>query len=186
MVQLLLALATSLGMDFFNKNQGGGVSFHHFFSMDFGREGTGVWKSHPSRRGFCGSFGCYDSHGWLACCGPCPSRVSKCGKKSIGFDPGIYWCRWKKRWCFQDWTQIFFQKRYLLKEILSSGSIAGFYRLPQTPEVDDFDQRNGSSNHLRHLAISSYRRWRFDELHVLYRMDWWILIFDIFWLHIYI
>ena len=101
--------------------------------------------------------------------------------------PGYIGVGEKKRWCFRIETQIFFKKEISLKKKgLGSivGSIAGC-RLPQTPEVDDFDQRNGSSNHLRHLAISSYRRWRFDELHVLYRIDWWILIFDIF-LTIYI
>lgn len=188
MVQLPLALAMSLGM---GSTQNWCVSIIFSWNQKEGRElGKGVLASKnstlllpktSSRPGFCASFGCYDSPGWPACCGPCRSPVSKCFEEAFSTSlnvekpqswPRIYWCRWVESWMFQDWTDFFLNERYLLKE-KELGSIAGLARLPplfqgshkgelsKPPEVDDFDQRNGSSYHLRHLEDEDFMNFTF-------------------------
>ena len=86
--------------------------------------------------------------------------------RSLSLDPGYIGVGELNPGCFRI-EMIFLNERYLLKE-KELGSIAGLARLPplfqgshkgelsKPPEVDDFDQRNGSSYHLRHLEDEDF------------------------------
>lgn len=125
----------------------------------------------PSRPGFCASFGCCDSRGWPACCGPCRSPGSKCLEecwrvemlRSLSFDPGYIGVGELN--FYVSGLNRFLKRKISPKRKGSWVFLAGLARLPplfqgshgsrtfKTPEVDDFDQRNGSSYHLRHLEM---------------------------------
>lgn len=212
MVQLPLALAMSLGM---GSTQNWCVSIIFSWNQKEGRElGKGVLASKnstlllpktSSRPGFCASFGCSDSRGWPACCGPCRSPVSKCLEEAFSTSlnaekpqswPGIYWCRWVELWMFQDWTD--FSKRTISPKRKGTWVYCGFSKA--STFVSRFPQRRTFktpwgwwfwSKEWQQLPPPPLGRWRFPCFFTfLYRMDfceyWSFDIFGLDCIYIYI
>ena len=155
-------------------------------------------KTRP-RPGFCASFGCYDSRGWPACCGPCPSPVSKCLEEAFStslnvekpqFWPGdILGVGELNCGCFRI-EAIFFLKRKISLKRKGTWVYCGFSKA----------SKENFQNPLRLMilikgmaAATTSATWKMKIsifFHVLYRMDfceyWSFDIFGLDCIYIYL